>query len=220
MLVSPAERHPSLRALGRTSSIPERYGADFLWAGRCGSIGVQRKEFPGDFLSSVSDGRLAKEIGQLQALDLRVLMLEGDGSWTVDGNLVSSWGQAWTREQHRKFLWSVQKAGVWVERTADVEDTVRAIRWLVEWGWKSKHQSVMRRPSAKGGWGKPSSRELGVHVLQSFEGIGPEVAERIWEHFGGLPLAWTVTVEEMMGVKGVGVKRARKLVEVLGGVAA
>ena len=55
MLIAPTEaQHPALRALGRVSSTPERCGVDFLFATRAtGTVGIQRKAFPADFLASV-----------------------------------------------------------------------------------------------------------------------------------------------------------------------
>ena len=56
-LVSPTEP-PYVKRLGRTSSIPELYGADVLWeSGRAGKVGVQRKAYA-DLVDSVYDGRL------------------------------------------------------------------------------------------------------------------------------------------------------------------
>lgn len=214
MLIAPTEaQHPPLRALGRISTTPERCGVDFLWAAKSvGTIGVQRKAFPSDFLSSVDDGRLAKEVAQMRVLDVRVLVVEGRGTWTMDGNLVSRWGQTWTRDQHRSFLWSMRAAGVWVEWSEDVEDTAAVIRGLEKWSRKAKHTSLMRRPGAKGAWGKPTTREFQLHVLMSLPDVGPELAERILDTLG-MPFGWRVGEEDLRRVHGVGKVKARRIYE-------
>lgn len=213
-LVAPSEP-PLLKLLGRVSQRPEHFGSDVLWAAApVGTVGVQRKTVQ-DFLASVTDGRLAKEVSQLQVLDLRVLIIEGRPTWTVDGELVNAYGQRWTRSQHRRFLWSMRSSGVWVDWSDDLADTVGMVRDLEEWTRKAKHGSLMRRPGAKGAWGKATTREWGVHMLQGFDGIGSDTALRIWEHFNGIPLAWTVDEKELQRVHGVGKVRARRMVESL-----
>jgi ERCC4-type nuclease len=52
--------------------------------------------------------------------------------------------------------------------------------------------------------------------LQGFDGIGPELAERIVDHFGRVPLSWTVGEGELAKVKGLGKKKVAKMVKVLG----
>lgn len=212
MLIAPTEaQHPALRALGRVSSTPERCGVDFLFATRAtGTVGIQRKAFPADFLASINDGRLSKEVAQMQVLDVRVLLVEGRGTWTTDGKLIARWGQHWTRAQHRSFLWSMRAAGVWVEWSDDVEDTARVVRGLETWARKAKHTSLARRPGAKGAWGKPTNREYLIHLVMGLPGVGPELAERIVDTLG-MPFGWAVTVDDLVRVHGIGRKKAEQI---------
>jgi ERCC4-type nuclease len=216
VLISSTEP-PQLRALGRSSLVPEQYGADILWLSRLGLVGVQRKEMPGDFLASVSDGRLANQVGRMQGLDVRVLVLEGRPQWTTDGVLMADWGQTWTRSQHRKFLWSMRREGVWVEWSDQLMDTVELVKDLLAWTNKKNHVSLQRRPAARGAWGKASNREWQLHLLQSFDGIGPMQAGKLIDAFDGdVPLAWTVEGRELERVPGIGKKKAQKMVEAIG----
>jgi len=41
--------------------------------------------------------------------------------------------------------------------------------------------------------------------------VGPELAERIVEHFGGIPMRWEVAIEELLEVYGIGKVKAEKL---------
>jgi ERCC4-type nuclease len=186
--VSPTEP-PSLRAIGRTTLLPERFGADIAWASRLGSVGVQRKEFPGDFIGSVTDGRLGEQIAKLQRVAVRALILEGRGTWTTDGELVTSWGQPWTLEGHWKFLMSVQLRGVWVFQVNSLDETIALVKAMHAW----------------------SNKAFACHFLTAFDGVGPEMAGRIFDRFGRIPLTFTVTPEEMEMVHGVGKKTIDKM---------
>jgi ERCC4-type nuclease len=208
--VSPTEP-PSLRAIGRTTLLPERFGADIAWASRLGSVGVQRKEFPGDFIGSVTDGRLGEQIAKLQRVAVRALILEGRGTWTTDGELVTSWGQPWTLEGHWKLLMSVQLRGVWVFQVNSLDETIALVKAMHAWSNKAEHRSLDSRPKAKGAWGKPTDKEFACHFLTAFDGVGPEMAGRIFDRFGRIPLTFTVTPEEMEMVHGVGKKTIDKM---------
>ena len=215
MLISPTEP-ADLRALGKTSSIPERFGVDVMWAGkppykRCGA---QRKEI-NDFLASVKDGRLAKERQQMQALDLAVLILEGPTPWADDGSLMNL-HHNWTVAQHWKYLWSVQADGIWIHTTRSLEQTMQAVAALEAWS-RSEHKSGKTRPGPEGEWGKPGSRDWQMHFLQGLPGLGPEMAERIVDHFDGVPVVLDVSREELLKIDGLGPKRVDTIIELLGG---
>lgn len=217
MFVSPTEPPVFVDTLGWvTSSIPETYGADFLWNSPMGLIGIQRKEFPGDFLASVTDGRLGGEaFGKMAQLQVAVLLCEGRDRWTSEGYLMSSgkYHQTWTRTQHRNFLASVQFRGVHVQWSDDKSDTVQFLRDLYVWTQKSRHASTTHRIQAPGTWGHVSNRDFQVHVLSSFPGISVVLANAIIDTHG-FPLGLRVTREQLMEVPGIGPGRADKIVKV------
>lgn len=205
---------PKLREMGKVDLVTERNGVDFLWIGRDGmKWGVQRKEI-GDLVSSRDDGRLAKELAQMAALDVAVVVVEGRIRWTAEDEWLSDWSNL-TRKGFHGMLWSVRMRGVWVERTETVEHTKDVIEWLVAWSRKERHTGMRGRPKPQGMWGKASDREWAVHLLSSLEGIGPVQAERIFERFGGVPMCWTVSEEELLEVEGLGPKRVRTLMRAL-----
>lgn len=210
ILVSPAEPK-ALWPLGRVSSQPERIGADFCWATKAnGLVVVQRKAMPSDLLASIDDGRLQKEIAQSRIANVRVLLLEGRPQWTLDGNLITSWGQPWTRDQHRSLMFSMRAAGMWVEWSDDLADTANVLKGLHRWSRKVRHTALMRRPAARGAWGKPTNREFQSHVVQSLPDVGPELADRIIDTLG-MPFGWRVTEKDLTTVHGVGKVKARKI---------
>lgn len=192
---------------------PERFGVDVIWASKpSGLVGVQRKAFPSDFIASVTDGRLAKEVAQMARLDVAVLVLEGRATWTTEGELVASYGQRWTRRSHRAFLWSMRAANVWVDWTDDPSDTAGFITDLEAWSRKAKHNSLMRRPGARDGWGTASNRQWQEHLLMGLPDVGPELAARIIDTLG-MPFGWRVTEHDLLHVHGIGKVKARRLMK-------
>ena len=213
MLVSPTEPK-MLRELGSTSPVPESYGADFLWPSSVwGLVGVQRKELS-DFVASVMDGRLAMEIAQMQQLGLKLLVLEGNESWTNDG--YAMWTRTrWSRSQHLGKLWSIQSDGCWIATTQGVTDTSILLSLFTRWTAKQRHTGSTRTRPTGDEWGKSGNREWAIHLLQGFKGIGPKQAEAIYEWFDGVPISWDVEVHDLMEVDGIGLKRAEALIEAL-----
>jgi ERCC4-type nuclease len=147
-------------------------------------------------------------------LEVAMLVVEGKLRWTNEGELMSDWA-AFNRRQFHAMLWSIRLRGVWVEFTENTGHTCDVARWLSDWSRKERHSGMRGRPKPAGNWGNVSDREWGIHLLSSMDGIGIGMAGEIWDHFGGVPMAWTVGVEELMGVKGIGKKRAASLVKAL-----
>lgn len=213
IFISPTE--PAVfRPIGKTSSRPERKGVDFLIVGGKRIIGVQRKEFPGDFIASLHDDRLYTQLQQMASLPEKLIVLEGYGSWTTDGELVADHRAVnITKQAVYALLFSIMfEAGVPVLWVRDQADTRRILETLEGWAKKDKHNSLRRRAKPKAsGWGTVDSRSWSNHVLQSFPGVGPQTADSIIDHFGYLPLTWTVSPDELMEVPGVGKKTAQAL---------
>lgn len=217
-----------LLPIHKLSTMPERFGADVMWNVKDEWWGVQRKTVK-DLVASVLDGRLAKEMGQMQQLAGKYLIIEGTLTWTTSHSAQGTGGDLLTlttssrygttnvtRRQLRGIVWSVQNKGVHVEYTRNSPDTAAHLSMLHEWSRKEGHSSLTRRPSPVGKWGTPSNREYGEWVLQGFPGVGPELAKNIWDKFGGVPLQWTASAKELATVKGVGKGKAQAMMEALG----
>ena len=213
MWVSAAEPK-SLQGLGTYSPLPEQFGADFLIPCPVGMVGVQRKEIH-DLIASRGDGRLARELAQMKQLDIAILLVEGRLKWTSDGVLSSSRSR-WTRNEHLGLLFSIQSTGIWVNSSEGLTDSREYLAALEKWFMKATHKGIMTRPKPTTLWGTRNDRDWGIHVIQSFDGIGPGVAGAIFDRFG-LPMQWTVSKEELEMVPGVGKKRAGRMWETLNG---
>lgn len=213
LYIAPTEP-PALKRLGKYSPLVEKNGVDIFWGTKTGLVGVQRKELK-DLVSSMHDGRLNKEVAQMgNRLAIKVLLVEGFGKWGVDGTLMDTWTKV-TRQQVRAFLWSVRSKGVWVEWTENLNDTIQTVQWMVRYTRKKRHNALVGRPGPGGVWGRASDRDWAIHLLTSFDGVGPETASAIIDHFGQVPLRWTVEEADLLEVSGIGRVRAKKLMEAL-----
>ncbi len=208
ILVSPAEP-AAIRTHFEVSSACEQNGADFLFSSPHGMIGIQRKEVR-DLVASIRDDRIARELGQSSQLAQMVLIVEGDWKWKRSGE--SARMEGFTRPQFDGLMLSFQQHGWWVLHTATMADTVRTIHRCVSWFAKDTHDSLRSRPKPRAPWGNHQNRDWAVHLLQSFDGLGVRVAGNIYDHFGGVPLQWTVGEAELRAVPGVGKQRASTLV--------
>lgn len=186
----------------------ERLGVDIAWVTKSNWWGVQRKEV-NDFVASMYDGRLSKELAQMKQLHQAVLLIEGRMTFTNQGVLLNSgYQKPVTRKQVDGFLWSVRSQGVWVDRTDTLQDTIAYVGRLEDWSRKDKHTGLISRPGPTTSWGNADDRDYAIHLLMGLPGVGKELAERILNHFGTLPWAWTVEKEDLLGVPGVGKKIA------------
>lgn len=217
MFVAPTEP-TQLKSLGTVNMMPERFGVDYLWPAHGAWAGVQRKEVS-DLLASATDGRLAKELSQMEPLIHRWVVIEGTVRFTGEGELMMgrARGKPWSRDQWEGMVASIQQRGCWLASSSDVRDTGRVIGILQRWSRKEKHTSLTGRPGPVSLWGRPGSRDWAIHLLQGFEGIGPELATRIIDTFGGVPMQWTVDEAALRGIEGLGPKKVKKLMEALNG---
>lgn len=210
---SPTEQNRAF-AEWKISSLCEQRGSDFLFSvPDLGFVGIQRKAIP-DLVASLRDGRLAKELGQMEHLAMKVIILEGREAWTRDGEslLVNGWSET----QQTGILFSLFLKNFLVLKTADPHATMKSISQLQKYLSKGSHSSLDRRPKAVGTWGKSDSREFACHVLQSFPGVGPDLARRIYDRFG-LPIRWTIDVLELQQLDGIGAKKAATIISALEG---
>ncbi len=214
MLISPTEPQP-LKDLGKVSSLSEKYGSDILMLIKDVRVGVQRKKFPNDLMASLADGRLYDQIRKMSRLNHAVLVLEGHGQWTTDGVLMSEY--AFTRDQLHGLMLSMSfEFGVQIFQVRDMGETIQLLINMEKWLQKPDHTSLLRRPGPdKDSWNEKSDRMDGIHLLQSFQGVGPKLAAAIYDHYEGVPMSWWETAY-LTDVPGIGKKKAKEMMEALG----
>jgi len=222
VLLSPTENSLAgiLKDEAITSIIPEQKGADVLIYSKQGLLGLQRKEVPHDFISSMTDGRMTRETTLLaQHCQYSRLVCEGKFKYYPDTTLVMDKHvkSQYSRKQVRGMLNDISLVkGIQIEYTDDIYDTVEYIRSIVEFTKSGKHLGLYTRPSAKGAWYIPTTKDIWLWLLQSFPGVGPATADNIVRKFNGeIPLQWTCTLEELLSVPRLSKERAKEMYEAL-----
>lgn len=101
----------------------------------------------------------------------------------------------------RGLLWKANSLGYWTVFTDGLMDTIDSMLALQKWCAKDKHGTLGNRAGAKttSAWGTVDNRDYGIHLLQGFDGMGQERAGLLYDKYG-VPLQWTVTKREMMGI--------------------
>lgn len=220
-LISPTERDAVELSDGDglRSSMPEKYGSDFLILSSDIRCGIQRKKFPEDLLASVADGRLMRELMQMTELDMAFLVTEGLPSYTSDGHLVNADYSRWTRDGVENLLLSVRLLyGVHVLWSRDTRDTVRIVKQLEDYLRSGLHRSLLTRPKAsvmKDSWGEFDAYKWGMFFLQGLPGIGPGKAEAIIKACSGVPLQWTINREDFLRIPGIDKGTAKRVLELV-----
>lgn len=214
ILVSPAEPE-ILKGLGTVSSLPERYGVDFLWQSEQGEwCGIQRKELS-DLIASVQGDRLAREIVQMKELALRSIIIEGRPVWGPNGNLLDKFGK-WSRQAHHSLIQSLGTSGIVVHHSTDISDTAFVIQSIVKWSDKDEHVSLLGRPKdLPKTWGEPDDRDRWCWLLMGIDGVSIKRARQLVDFFGTLPMRWTITESDLCQVKGIGKELARRIYRAL-----
>lgn len=216
IFVSGAERPPELRSLGPSSNLPEDYGVDFLWTTPTGMVGFQRKAFPGDLLASLNDGRLGKELIQMQALEVKGIVLEGMPMFTEHGALLFNYGNL-TRANLWNLEYSLQaNHGLVLFWTDTPAETASLLQQLYAYTQKGEASKLMQRSDKR--WARVGNRSFAVYLLESVPGVGHQKAQAVVDFFEGtLPIEWKGTVRELMKVEGIGRKTAEAIVAAFGG---
>ena len=199
-------------------SLPEKHGCDILVPTNVGIVGFQRKTLP-DLVASLQDGRLYYELGQLNAsatVSYSYLIIESALTTTTDGNFIEANLSVSTL---RSITTKFHVHGIGWFYTRNTADTIACALSVSRYLSSGNAWAVHRPKQLSNAWGQVTSESYSLFLLQSFPGIGPKVAKAIYDHFGTVPLAWTVTAAQLAAVPGIGRKRAEALIAALAAVA-
>ena len=163
---------------------------------------IERKT-ASDFVVSIFDGRLFKQVARLKTNTKRPLLLIEGNPFRTDINI--------DRCAIRGAMLTIQTIfylPIVFSRTK--EETVQVMQHMAN--LSQKNADVMR---LRGGYRprKLASRQL--YILQGLPGIGPHIAKRLLKRFGSVSKALTASVEKLNTVEGIGPVTARKIKEVL-----
>lgn len=195
----------------RNSALCEPNGADIITRSSKGLVGYQRKTLS-DLKASLIDGRLYKELAQLRTSSIIAypfLIVEHDSRQvTTDGSFLDV---TFPLRDYQSLITKIQVVGIKYLHSLNHRGTIDAIVNSSTYLSKTSSTELRRPTPPKNAWGEKGNKEYLSYILQSFPGIGPKVADAIVKHFGGLPLAWLLEVDELMEVPGVGRQTADKL---------
>jgi ERCC4-type nuclease len=214
--LSPTE-HDLKRVLPNAiySSVCEPNGCDILATTSLGFVGIQRKTLV-DLEASLRDGRFSVQLAQIRSssiLCLRVVIIEldrtrttTDGKGFVDSSLTVS---ALRSIGCKLFL-----NGTHMVESRNLQDTCNIIEGLADYVERDRADALVRPKPTGNAWGTRSNRDWGIHVLQSFPGIGPRHAGLIYDRYG-VPLKWVVTETDLRSIPGIGKIIAKRLISSL-----
>ena len=166
-------------------------GYDMALYTKSGLIPIERKGIPGDFLSSVTDGRLSKQIIAMREESSISILLLGPGRFNFDstGHLkVRGKVLKWTNTSIRNLLRTIQFVeGIYIEPTIGYIRTYKEMAGIVvniyDFFNNEKHLSMKGRPGIQTDWIVPSREERIRHFYQGLPNISTSRARALNEHF-------------------------------------
>ncbi len=166
------------------------------------SITIERKTAK-DFLISIIDGRLFKQLSNLKKYcQTPLLLIEGNpyktdldfDSMAIRGALISA-----------QTIWYIP-----IIHSRSIEDT-RDILLMIG----RQDETHMDVVPLRGGYRPKRLKNRQLFILQGLPSVGPMLAKRLKAHFGSVSRVMNATVNELMEVEGIGKNSAEKIREVL-----
>ncbi len=196
-------------------------GFDFKLYTGCGIVAIERKKVPGDFISSLADGRLYKQILAMRdSSDIQILLLEGKFRYGGDGILFQGRRKSrWNRKGINNLLRSIKWVeGVDIEQSSNISDTVTTVLQIQEYFDKQNHTSLKSRPRIQTNWIVPSYGERIIHFYNGLPGVGINGAKKIYDKFPSPIQLYSASVEEIMEIPRVGRAMATGIYNFLRGI--
>ena len=203
--------------------VPMNY--DFLVTGKQATVPLERKVIPGDLLASVDDGRLYRELQAMREdSDFYVVILHGRFHYHRDGTLDLQTGSVgirsrWTKRGIRNLLRTLQYVeGAFIEWADSNAELVTVISELQEYFDQSKHLSMRKRPGLQPDWIIPTYEERVRYFYAGLPSIKASRAKLLQERFSAPVQLFGATLEEIMGVRGIGKDLGTRIYNMLHGL--
>jgi Fanconi anemia group M protein len=187
-----------LNSLGVNVEIKELKVADYLVKG----VAIERKTVF-DFINSMKNGRLIKQLEELKQYESRLLLIEGTEEQELYTDSENRIGMH--PNSIRGFLLSILlNYRVPIIFTKNYEDTAKFIEVLSR---KKSRESPLN--VAKKSY---SIKERSQYILESFPGIGPKTAKKLLKKFGAIKNIINADEEELK--KEIG-KKADAIIKII-----
>lgn len=214
ILMSPSEPVELRKALQATNNpLCEEKGADILAPTGKGLLGIQRKEAPSDFLASLEDGRLARELPLLsKGVDFPILLLEGTFSYDKEDRLhIGGRPSRYSRGGIKNLIRSVfYSQGICIEYSGSLSETPAIVNELIDY-LGHEHTSLLTRPKLQGVWGKPSTSERMCYFYQGLPGVGVVLAQGLVRVFSTPADLANASLDELRVLPQIGKQRAERI---------
>lgn len=183
-----------------------------------GRIPIERKENPGDFLASVNDGRLKRELaGMGEVSTIRIVLLHGKVQYDSEGRLIVGWKHisrgrkiprvlnGWNKTGMRNLRRTLQYVeGIFIEEADNDEELVQVVSELQVYFDKDRHLSLKTRTKLHHAWPITARPEMVMEFYQGIPGISAVRAMTLYEACPNPLDLYQYTVEELVKLHGIG----------------
>ncbi|MFA4953244.1 MAG: ERCC4 domain-containing protein [Candidatus Pacearchaeota archaeon] len=186
-----------LISLGLEVEFRELKVADFIVR----NVAIERKTIS-DFISSMINKRLLRQLEELQQYDKKILIIEGideqelysNDETGINGNAI------------RGFLLSILlKHNIPILFTKNYEDTAKFISLIAK---KEEHEMSTRAVKKS-----RNKKEQMQYILEGFPGIGPKTSKKLFEQFKSIKNIINAPEEELKNILGKKAEIFKNLIE-------
>ena len=212
ILISPSEPAELRSALKATNSaLCEQLGADILAPTDKGLVGLQRKTVS-DFIASLEDGRLAREIPLLTCgVTFPMLLLEGGFTFIDDHLCLNGRFTRYTKQGVNNLMRSLNYVnGIAIERSVNLAETPSVVNELIAFMGK-EHKSLLKRPKLQGAWGRPSAHEALGYFYQGLPGVGVVLSQSLMKAYPSPSSLTSASFDNLKALPQIGKQRAEKI---------
>ena len=188
-----------LISLGLELEFKELKVADFLVR----NVAIERKTVS-DFISSMINKRLLRQLEELQQYEKRLLIIEGIDEQELYSEKLENSGI--NANAIRGFILSILlRHNIPVLFTKDYKDTAKFIELIA----RKKEQEMSTRAIKK----SKNKKEQLQYILEGFPGIGPKSAKKLLQQFQSIKSITNASEEELKNILGKKAEIFKSLVE-------
>lgn len=158
-----------------------------------------------DFAQSIIDGRLFKQAAMMRKLFERPLMIVEGGIGTLPDTINIHSNAVKGALISLALAWQIT-----VLFCKDTHETA-SLLWLIGTQETKSAVELSYRPGRR----PKHLHKRQLYILQGLPGVGPKAAIRLLDHFKSVEAVMTASAEKLMGIPGLGRKKAKKIREVL-----